>query len=214
MDRDREPRKIDVDEWPRREQYELFRSFGFPYLSLTAEVDVARLRRSLREARVSFTVGFVHAVARAANAIAPLRQRLRGDEVVEHDEVHPAITILGEDEQFRFCSLRYCDDFAQFAGDAAERIEEARRAPSLWAGSDRDDFLYITVIPWVSFTGFVHPVPLDPPDSVPRMAWGRFREDGGRIIMPLNIQAHHALVDGIHVGRFYELVQERIDTFE
>ena len=75
---------------------------------------------------------------------------------------------------------------------------------------DRDDFLFMTAIPWVSFTAFVHPVPLDPPDSVPRFAWGRFREEGDSAVLPLNIQAHHALVDGIHVARFYERVQEGI----
>jgi chloramphenicol O-acetyltransferase type A len=213
MERDRQPRVIDIEGWARREQFELFRSYGYPYLSLTAEIDITHLRRTLKAKRVSFTVGFVHAVACAANAVAPFRQRLRGDAVVEHEAVHPAIAVLTADEQFRFCTLPYCAGFAEFARDATERIEEARWAASLGAEPCRDDFLYVTVIPWVSFTSFVHPVPLDPPCSVPRIAWGRFEEKGDRIVLPLNVQVHHALVDGIHVGRFYELVQERIDAF-
>ena len=72
----------------------------------------------------------------------------------------------------------------------------------------RDDMLYMTSIPWVSFTGFMHPMHLQPADSVPRFAWGRFFKDGGDLKMPLAMQGHHALKDGIHLGRFYEKLQE------
>jgi len=30
--------------------------------------------------------------------------------------------------------------------------------------------------------------------------------------MPLNVQVHHALMDGLHVGRFYAKVQDDLDA--
>jgi chloramphenicol O-acetyltransferase type A len=54
----------------------------------------------------------------------------------------------------------------------------------------------------------MHPIDLNPADSVPRFAWGKFFEEGASLKMPLSVQAHHALVDGIHIGRFYEKVQD------
>jgi len=206
-----EPREIDVERWPRRAQYELFRSFGFPYLGLTAPVDVAPLRAVLKTKGISFTIGWVHALARAANAVPELRQRLRGERVVEHAMVHPSFTVLTDDGQFSFCCLPYDEDLDTFSRTAAERIERARRAVSLFMEPDRDDFLFMTAMPWVSFTGFMHPATLDPGDSVPRFAWGRFEADGARTMIPLNIQAHHALVDGIHVGAFFEGVRREIE---
>jgi len=210
MDRDREPRVIDVEKWSRRSQFELFQSFGFPYFSLTASVDVAPLRALLKRKGISFTIGWVHALAGAANAVPALRQRMREDKVIEHETVHPSTTILTDDEQFSFCNLPYDENLDTFAREAERRIGEARRSASLFVEPDRDDFLFMTAIPWISFTAFVHPAPLDPPDYVPRFAWGRFEEEGDRIVLPLNIQAHHGLVDGIHVARFYERVLERI----
>jgi chloramphenicol O-acetyltransferase type A len=32
--------------------------------------------------------------------------------------------------------------------------------------------------------------------------------------MPLSVQAHHALMDGIHMGRYFTLVQEYLDCPE
>ena len=57
----------------------------------------------------------------------------------------------------------------------------------------------------------MHPIPLNPADSVPRIAWGKFFEEGELLTMPLGVQAHHALVDGIHVGKFYAQVQGYLD---
>jgi chloramphenicol O-acetyltransferase type A len=71
----------------------------------------------------------------------------------------------------------------------------------------RDDLLFMTAIPWVSFTSFMHPLSF-PVDSVPRFAWGKFFEDGESLKMPLSVQAHHAVMDGLHMGRYFEVVQE------
>jgi len=202
------PRIIDPRAWDRREAYELFRGFGFPYLSVTANVDVARLRRLHRRRGASFTVALVYVLAQAANSVPALRRRLRDSDVVEYPLVHPSITVLGERDVFRFATLRYEDEFRRFAQDAEERIVSARRAETLWPEPDRDDLLYMTALPWISFTAVVHPVPLDPADSVPRIAWGRYEAHGRRLDLPLNIQAHHALVDGIDVGRFFTRVEE------
>lgn len=208
---EREPRVVDIDAWGRREPFELFRSFGCPYWSVTAPVDITALRVALRRAKIPFTVGWVHTIARAANAVPSLRQRLDGEGVVEYPVVHPAITILTERDLFSFCTLPYEEDLRAFAASAATRIDAAKRSESLYTEPDREDFLFMTALPWVSFTGFFHPMTLDPTDSVPRFAWGRFTEENGRTTIPLNIQAHHALVDGMHVGAFYGKVEGEIE---
>jgi len=48
-------------------------------------------------------------------------------------------------------------------------------------------------------------------DSIPRFAWCKFFQDGERLKMPLAVQGHHALIDGIHAARYYEQVQELLD---
>jgi chloramphenicol O-acetyltransferase type A len=45
-------------------------------------------------------------------------------------------------------------------------------------------------------------------DTVPRFAWGKFFKEGENLKMPLSVQAHHALMDGIHMGKYYKKVQD------
>jgi len=48
---------------------------------------------------------------------------------------------------------------------------------------------------------------LHPADSIPRFAWGKFFPEGQALKIPLSVQGHHALMDGIHMAKFYEKVE-------
>ena len=41
-------------------------------------------------------------------------------------------------------------------------------------------------------------------DSVPRLVFGKASLDGAIRRMPVGVEAHHALVDGLDVARFFE----------
>ena len=201
-------RIIDMQTWPRREHFKAYNASAMPHFSMTANLDLTAYYPAVKRSGASYTVAVMYAIARAANAVPELRCRIRGDTVVEHETVHPSTTILAEDELFRFLSVEYAPDFPVFARRAAERMAYVRQHVTLQDEPGRDDFLFMTSIPWVSFTSFTHPGHLNAADSIPLFAWGKRFAEGGLIKMPLSVTVHHAVVDGLHVGRFYEQIQE------
>ena len=206
--------EIDLKTWPRAEHFRMYSAFDQPHFSMCANLDVANLISFLKLHQISFTIGMAYVLSKTANAIPEFRTRIRGDRVVKHDVVHPSMTLLMPDETFSFCTLPYEDDFASFARLAVEIMEHTRQTPSIEDEPGQDDLLFLTSIPWVSFTSFMHPVHLDPPDSFPRFAWGKWFDDDGARKMPLSVQVHHALMDGLHVGRFYQALQTLLDQPE
>jgi chloramphenicol O-acetyltransferase type A len=203
-------RTIDMQTWSRREHFKVFSAFDHPHFGLCANVDLTTFYPVVKQRGISFTVAIVYVLARAANAIPEFRYRIRPGDVVEHEIVHPSATILTDEDLFSFCTFDYIENFSEFAARAAERIAYVKEDPTLKDEPGRDDLLYMTAIPWVSFTSFMHPMHLQPADSVPRFAWGKFFEDGEFLKMPLGVQVHHALMDGVHVGRFYVEVQDHL----
>ena len=199
--------QIDIQTWPRREHFKFFGAFDYPHFSLCANVDLTTFYPVVKQRGISFTVAIVYVLARAANAIPEFRYRIRAGEVVEHEIVHPSTTILTGEDVFSFCTIDYIEGFSFFAARAAEQIAYVQEHKTLEDEPGRDDLLYMAAIPWVSFTSFMHPLHLSPADSVPRFAWGKFFEEGKFLKMPLSVQGHHALMDGIHVGRYYAEVQ-------
>ncbi len=200
-------RYIDMQTWSRREHFKVFSAFDHPHFGMSANVDLTTFRPVVKQHGFSSTVALVYVFSRAANAIPEFRYRIREGKVVEHEVVHPSITILTEEDLFSFCTLDYIEDFLEFASRATERIAYVQEHPTLEDEPGQDDLLFMTAIPWVSFTSFMHPMHLHPADSVPRFAWGKFFKEGKFLKMPLGVQAHHALMDGIHIGRFYDEVQ-------
>ncbi len=207
-------RTIDLNTWPRRQHLAFFNTFDFPHFNLRAPIDVSAFLPAVKRRGLSFGVATTYVLARAANAIPEFRQRLRAGQVVEHDVVHPSIIVPAPDELFSFCAIPYSEDFSAFAASAAAAISRAQEQAGLEDPPGRDDLLFMTAIPWVAFTGLQHPIRIHAVDSVPRIAWGRCSTEGGRTKMPLAVQAHHGLVDGLHAGRYFARVQELLDQGE
>lgn len=204
-------RVIDLESWPRRRHFELYRGLDYPHVGLCANVDISAFRAAVREQGLSFALAAAYVLARAANELPEFRLRIRGNQVVEHEVVHPSFTVLNEQELFSFCTVPYRAALAEFAPLAAERMAQVQAAPVLSDEPGQDDLLFMTGLPWVSFTSILHPIHMHPADSVPRIAWGKFFDQEGRTLMPVAVQVHHALMDGLHIGRYYQRIQQHFD---
>jgi chloramphenicol O-acetyltransferase type A len=205
---------IDMEAWPRRDHYQFFSTFEYPHFSLCADLDITTLLPFLKNRKISFTAAIMYFIARTANSIPEFRQRVREGNPIEYDEVHPSATILTKDDLFSFCTVLYNKNFIKFVKVAEEEVDRVKTEPYIEEKIQDDSALFMTSIPWVSFTSFMHPLKLNPADSVPRFAWGKYKQTGEKTLMPLSVQAHHAVVDGLHAGRFYDQFQKLLDQPE
>ncbi len=194
-------REIDLSTWPRRKAFEFFRAFDQPHFGLCANLELTPFYHHVKASGLSFTIAFTYVISRAANALPEFRCRIRAGKIIEHETVHPSILILVDDDLFSFCTIPYTEDFAAFAERAAARIAHVKAHPTLEDEPDQDDLLYLSALPWIAFTSVSHAMPLHPPDSIPRLTWGKIIQEGATLKIPFSVQAHHALMDGIHIAR-------------
>lgn len=199
---------IDMETWQRRNHFDVFNQWDMPHFNMCVNIDLSEFQPFVKQNGISFNLAIIYSITRAANSIPEFRQRIRGDIVVEHEIVHPSSTIMGENDIFTFCFFDYVENYSQFVSIAKQKIAYYKTHPGVDNDPDEDNLLFMTAIPWVSFTSFMHPLKINPVDSVPRFAWGRFFPEGNSIKMPLSVQGHHALMDGLHMGRFYHFIQD------
>jgi chloramphenicol O-acetyltransferase type A len=76
-----------------------------------------------------------------------------------------------------------------------------------------DEWIFLSCLPWINFTAMTNPHG-GPDDCIPRITWGKIVERHSKWKMPVSVQAHHALIDGIHMGKFYQALSEAITAFE
>lgn len=200
----------DLETWPRASQFRFFRGVANPHFALTASVDASRLMEVDRPAGVSVFNAALHSIMSAANAVPELRTRFAGDEVREYDVVHASVTVPIEGERFAFCDIPYAPDWPDFDGNCRREVERAKRQETLKSDiAGEADWIYLTCLPWLTFTAMTHPVD-GPEDCIPRIGWGKIERDGEQWRMPVAVQVHHALVDGLHVGQFFQALEARL----
>lgn len=198
-------KKVDFTNPHRKKHFDFFREMNHPHFNITANVDISKLLPFLKDNKFPINIGMVYLLARTANEIPEFRWRIRGDEVVEHPLVHPSFTVSTDvADVFSFCTVDFSYDSRVFFDKAARIMENMKTNPSLEDEIGRDDFLFMSTFPWVSFTSIQHAMHYHPSDSVPRIVWGKFFEQDGKTLMPLSVQAHHAIVDGRHIGQFFQ----------
>ncbi len=201
---------IDMEKYVRRDHFNYFRSLPYPYGGVTVDVEVTPLVRYARETRSSFYLLFLHAAALAADKVPELRQRIHDGGIVEYTECPTSHIELLENRTYVYCTLRHHMPLAEFLPYAADMREQCRRSGSIEEDAEFESLYLISTVPWFRYTSLIQPV-AGGDESNPRITWGKFEEDrNGRLMMPVSLLAHHALVDGIHFAAFYEELPRQI----
>ena len=200
-------RFVDLASWSRREHFELFRDAVQPFFSMTAELDVTALReRSIVPGGPPFFLSALYATLSAANGVEAFRRRLQDGRVWVHDVLNLTSTILRSDDTFGFAQFDMTDSLAEFVERGRKEIERAKQIGPLKLPEGDDALIYHSTIPWVRFTAFTNAIG-SATDSIPRIVFGKCTRDGTRWVMPVAAEVHHAVVDGLDLGRFFEQLQ-------
>ena len=201
---------LDLEHYPRKAHFDYFRTMAFPYVGLTAPVDITGLLAAVQRRQLPLFLTLCYGVTRGANQIPELRQRIAGDRIVQYDWCRSSHTEALPDGTYCYCTLRHDMPFAQYIEDARERQAACRAHGGLEEDGEAEGLLFISTLPWLHYTALVQPTG-GAQDSNPRITWGRAQADGsGRLMMPVSLLCHHALVDGAHLAAFYRQLDEAI----
>lgn len=203
---------IDRAVWPREEHYRFFAAMSNPVFTLTFPVDVTNLRAYVKERGLSFYTALVFLMTKSLEDVEAFRLRDRNGTIVRHDRLVPSFTDLkpGSD-LFHIVTLEAGEDLEDFCRRAKALSPTATglfvSGPGEW---DHDQEIFFTCLPWVPVTGALNERDNDPCDAIPRIAWGKWEEKHGRTVLSVSLEANHRLVDGVHVGQFYQALERRL----
>lgn len=109
-----------------------------------------------------------------------------------------------------FISVR-CDDYETMEEFARKNRQKADLLPADWdleTDHMEAEAINFSSIPWIRFTQFTRPITRLGDDAIPRVTFGKYQWRDGRLWMPVATQTHHGLVDGLHIGRFFEGLEQ------
>lgn len=204
---------INIQKWKRKEHFEFFSKMASPYFGFVAEVDCTTCYENAKQKGHSFYASYFHKSLIAINEIEEFRYRIVGNDVICYDTISAETTIMRADETFGFARISFSKDFSTFNAELQQEIQAVQNSTGLRLidGKPQIDVIHFSSIPWNSFTGLLQPSTLDYSVSIPRIVFGKYFMRGDRKIMPVSIEAHHALMDGFHLSKYLAEFQRQLD---
>lgn len=194
-------KRIDLETWDRREIFDFFSPLSDPFYSVCFRLDVTELRRYCREKGLSFYYAMIFLVTRAVNDTEAFLYTIVNGDVFLLDERLPSFTDRGADEKyFRIVTLPCGGDLAAFCAAAKEK-SLAQKGFIDYSAEGRE-LVYLSALPWLDLTALTNERDLDPDDAIPRIAWGKYVEENGRLKLGVSVEVNHRFVDGADVGAF------------
>ena len=206
---------IDLETWKRKDHFRFFYQMDYPQYNICLNIDITHFLEFVKVQNLPFYYAMTHAVMKIVNTMDEFKYRIREGKVVLHDRVDPSFTDMDKDDDlFKIVTVSFKDNLREFV-EYAQKISSGQKE---YFGDGklkkRDDLIYITCIPWISFTHVSHTINLNNNDSVPRISWGRYYKEGEKVLLPFSVQVSHALADGYHVGMYVGKLQDYLDTIK
>ncbi|MFP3831352.1 CatA-like O-acetyltransferase [Chryseobacterium sp. SIMBA_028] len=204
---------VDIESWNRKEHFNFFSNMASPYFGFTTEVDCTKAYDKAKENGYSFFAYYFHKSMVAVNTVDELKLRIIDGQVMQFDTVHAGSTIGRPDGTFGFSFTLFSEDFEVFNANLQEEIKGVHETSGLRISNERlgKDHVRHTTIPWNSFSAILHPTDFNTGESIPKIAFGKFNIREGKKYLPVSIEAHHGLADGIHIAKYLEEFQRQLD---
>ena len=210
-------KELNIREWDRREAYAYYCRLSNPFYMVTFRQEVTRLYDYTKARGLSFYEGMIWACTQALNGVDAFRVTSREGRLFLLDRRDPSFTdIKPGTERFHIVTMAHLPRIGDFCREASRlrKLQEAFIDPD----KESDALIYYTCMPWIDLTALTNGRDLSAPgaleDSIPRIAWGRFNDENGKKTLGISVEVNHRFIDGIHIGRFAELLTCEMERLE
>ena len=210
-------RVIDRETYYRRGVYRHFTEDCKCSTSMTARLDVTALAEASKRAGTKFHINFLYLLSKALNSREDYRMGYlwQTDELICWDAINPTQYVFHEDTET--CTPVYTvydPDYETFYRNAAADIERAKAAREYGLdAANHPNWFDASYIPWLSYDALNIELPDGYLYFAPIVNWGKYREEGGRLVMPVSVRLNHAVADGFLVANVFRLLQREIGAF-
>ncbi len=185
--------------------------------SMTARIDVTKLAAYSRRTGTRFSLNFLYLLSKVLNSREDYRMGYlwQTDELICYDTIHPTQYVFHEDtETCTVVYTVYCEDYDRFYKDALRDVEEAKKTREYGLDAENHpNWFDASYIPWLSYDALNIELPDGYLYFAPIVNWGKYREENGRLMMPLSIRLNHAIADGYLIAKVFDLLQKEIEAF-
>lgn len=198
---------VDFNSWTRREMFYYFSEMAPTSYSITVDIDVTELVKSLEKSGKKFFPTYLWLVTKCLNKQQEFKIAYKDGKLGYYDKLTPLYASFHDDDKtFSLMWTEFSDDYDKFYRDYLEnqRLFAENHGVLCQPLTPPPENAYtVSCIPWVSFKHFAVHNHDNKKYFFPSVEAGKYYDTpDGRIMLPLSLTCHHATTDGYHVDRF------------
>ena len=207
--------KIDIESWERRDLFKLYTNDLKIVMNMTVDVDVTNLVAEVKRNGLRFYPTMIWIVSRLMNSRDEFKYHLTEEgELIRWDYVSPSYTDFNpETEKFNKFVTEYSPDFKTFYDRVISDCERHKNETGFLPNQPKNVF-DISCLPWTTYKSLDLHIYSDGRSLVPIIIWGKYREENGKILMPVTAVLHHAVCDGFNISRLFEELSRAVSEFK
>ena len=210
-------RKIDINNYYRKDIFNHFSKDCKCSTSMTAKVDVTDLVKYSKQSGTKFYINFLYILSKVLNSRDDYKMRYlwETNELICYDIINPTQYIFHEDtETFTLAYTNYDDDYNVFYQNASKDIEIAKQTREYGLDAENHpNWFDASFIPWFSYDSLNIELPDGYLYFAPIVNWGKYREENGKIVMPISVRMNHAIADGFLIATVFQNIEKEIQNF-
>lgn len=210
-------RVIDKETYYRKGVFRHFSEDCKCSTSMTARLDVTELVACSRQRGTKFYLNFLYLLSKVLNSRDDYKMGYlwQTEELICYDIIHPTQYVFHADTET--CTpvySTYYEDYETFYNAALADVERGQKTREYALDMENHpNWFDASYISWLSYDS-LH---IELPDGflffAPIVNWGRYREENGRLMMPVTVRLNHAVADGYLVANVFRLLEREIKDF-
>ena len=185
--------------------------------SMTARLDVTDLVAYSKKTNTKFYINFLYLLSKTLNSRDDYKMAYnwQTQELICFDVVNPTHYVFHEDtETITLVYSEYSEDYEIFYANAMADVEKAKQTREYGLDmANHPNWFDASYISWLSYDSLHVELPDGYLYFLPIVNWGRYREENGRLQMPVTVRLNHAIADGYLVANVYRLLEKEIAAF-
>ena len=208
---------VDLDSYYRKGVYRHFTEDCKCSSSITARIDVTDLVDYSKAKGTKFYINFLYLLSKVLNSRDDYKMNYlwQTNEVVCYDVIHPTQYIFHEDTET--CTpvyTTYYEDYETFYAKALEDVDKAKETREYGLdAANHPNWFDASFISWLSYDSLNIELPDGYLYYLPIVNWGKYREENGRLLMPVSVRMNHAIADGFLIANVFRLLEKEIGAF-
>ena len=210
-------RVIDKEKYYRKGVFRHFSEDCKCSTSVTARIDVTALWAYSKKTDTKFYINFLYLLAKVLNSRDDYKMGYlwQTETLICYDKINPTQYIFHEDTET--CTpvyTEYFEDYRTFYEACKKDIETAKESRTYGLDTEHHpNWFDASYISWISYDSLNIELPDGYLFFAPIVNWGRYREENGRLMMPVTVRLNHVIADGYLVAKVFRLLEEEIAAF-